>query len=286
MSACRIALAAALLWGCSPEAVGSGDGTTVNVAFSLSMDSDLHTRAIGDASGISEVVVAVFRRGEHDSHEMTLMRKLYEMSYPFSIHSSSNTISVPLVKGEEYSLLFWAQDGSADAYDIMDNGCVAVDYRGRTGGFASMEKLDAFCATAEVDANPGTGSRTIRLRRPLAQLNFLNNGGVMPAEGTHRMTVRINGLPSVYNPFSGETVAMDPEYREFSFADFTGEELATADGNSYPYMASVYMFPCRLDGAGYAVGDAPMADVGQRITMESNNRTNIIGNFITNTNTN
>lgn len=83
-----------------------------------------------------------------------------------------HTIKIRLVRGQEYSFAFWAQDENCTAFDTQDLRSVKIDYKGTNNNLANDELRDAFCKveTFTVTSAPSM-ERTIILRRPFAQVN-------------------------------------------------------------------------------------------------------------------
>ena len=79
------------------------------------------------------------------------------------------TVSVRLVRGQEYKIAFWAQSSKCSAYDTKDLTKVEVLY-GEENGKNNDELRDAFCKVEEFTAVE-SGTRDVILRRPLAQIN-------------------------------------------------------------------------------------------------------------------
>ena len=81
-------------------------------------------------------------------------------------------ITIRLVRGQEYSFAFWAQDENCTAFDTQDLRSVKIDYKGTNNNLANDELRDAFCKveTFTVTSAPSM-ERTIILRRPFAQVN-------------------------------------------------------------------------------------------------------------------
>lgn len=79
------------------------------------------------------------------------------------------TVSLRLVRGQEYKVSFWAQDEHCRAYQTNDLHKVEVRY-GEAFAVNNDESRDAFCKTETFTAVEN-GTRTVILRRPLAQIN-------------------------------------------------------------------------------------------------------------------
>ena len=210
--------AALMSFACSQdELLQPTDSVKSSLTFHPTLGGALDTRAIGDATGIDQLIVGVYEGSE------TLSKKL---SYSDSwAKVQANGITLSLIEGRTYKLIFWAQHSSNTAYELTDDGQITVDYTEYlNGGFAKMEELDAFCATATVtvEASPNE-QKTITLSRPLAQLNFADKT-TQPDPAAHRSIVTFHSIPTALNPFT-DAVTMtnaedDGDDLAFTFADY------------------------------------------------------------------
>lgn len=210
--------AALMLFACShDELLQPTDSVKSSLTFHPTLGGALDTRAIGDATGIDQLIVGVYEGSE------TLSKKL---SYSDSwANVQANGITLSLIEGRTYKLIFWAQHSSNTAYELTDDGQITVDYTAYlNGGFAKMEELDAFCATATVTVGASPNEqKTITLSRPLAQLNFADKT-TQPDPAAHRSIVTFHSIPTALNPFT-DAVTMtsaedDGDDLAFTFADY------------------------------------------------------------------
>ena len=127
------------------------------VTFSLGLDNGMKTRAISDGSGINQLFFAIFDKegnivesSDRDGAE-----------FPF-------TTSTFLVKGEEYTAVFWAQNKLCDAYSLSDD--MRTIYVNYTNASNNDETRDAFFKSEKFTVN-GDISLNVVLKRPFSQLN-------------------------------------------------------------------------------------------------------------------
>ena len=115
-----------------------------------------------------------------------------------------NGITLTLIEGHSYKILFWVENSVNTAYTLTNDGKITVDYNGYIdGGFAKMEEMDAFCGTSSITVGSKKNeNKQIELSRPLAQLNFADNT-TLPEQGTHQTVVTFHGVPTSFNPFTG-----------------------------------------------------------------------------------
>lgn len=133
----------------------TGDETLVT--FSIGLESGINTRAISDGTGINQLHYAIFdSKGEkvESSQEQ-------QPVFPFET-------SVSLVKGKQYTAVFWAQNASCNAYTISDDmKSITINY---SGALNNDETRDAFFRTETFTVTDNTDMDLV-LKRPFAQLN-------------------------------------------------------------------------------------------------------------------
>ena len=198
--------AAALLFGfssCSDDldVKPGGQGELVEVTFTITADMATSTRTradqdgglvhypqageypqISDGSKAKRLIWAVY------DNEGNLLPELginYSSNSPAKdedvagygqvvedVTSFPHTIKLTLVRGQEYSFAFWAQDEKCTAFDTKDLRAVTVDYKGTDNNIANDELRDAFCKVETFTVTSAASqTRTIILKRPFAQIN-------------------------------------------------------------------------------------------------------------------
>lgn len=254
------------------------DGSEVCVIFKPALDASIQTRAIGDGEKIDELKVGVYDQNGSHYHIETIEWE----------RALSEGISLTLIEGRSYDLVFWAQDSDNSAYELTENGTVTVDYNAYLeGGFAKMEELDAFCATSSVTVTNQkiTDKGTITLSRPLAQFNFADNM-TQPVQGNHKAFVTFSKVPVSYDPTTGDVVMSDNPV-VFSFADFTSENLVV-DGVEYYYISNNYLlsskeglltFDATLDLQNMD-GESVFKVELTEVQIEKNKKTNVLGSIV------
>lgn len=156
------------------------EGENVSITFHPTLGVELSTRANGDATGIDCLTVVVYEGSQ------TLSKK-FSFSEDWDI-VTRNGISLTLIEGRQYKILFWAENSENSAYTITDDGKITIDYDNYiNGGFAKMEEMDAFfgISSITVGSQKVENNGEIKLSRPFAQLNFADNA-TQPEIGTHR----------------------------------------------------------------------------------------------------
>lgn len=282
------ALALLALSACSDNNGLIADSSSgVKMTFYPALSGKFGTRAIGDASGIDRLTVAVYEGAE-------AVEKVFSVSEDWNTVQTEG-ITLTLVEGRPYKLLFWADNSDNTAYALTEDGAVSVDYTDYAGGgFGKMEELDAFYGVSYISTGAANGgTRQIVLTRPFAQLNFADKG-TEPMDGC-QAAVTFHSIPTVFNPFTGEVsltdAGNDGDEVTFLFDDFPEEPLVV-DGTACRYMSSNYLF-------APATGNVPVSvtfelwqggDVVNRlefngdkaIPLEMNTKTNVIGMLLKN----
>ena len=127
------------------------------VTFSLGLENAMGTRAISDGKGVDKLIYAVF---DKDGNRVAQSDNSAE--FPFE-----KTIS--LIKGEQYTAVFWAQNEECDAYTISEDfTTITVNY---DGALNNDETRDAFFRSETFTVKEGVSLNVI-LKRPFAQVNM------------------------------------------------------------------------------------------------------------------
>lgn len=256
------------------------EGESVSITFRPTLGSELNTRAIGDATGIDRLTVAVYEGTQ------TLSKK-FSFSEEWDI-VKRNGIALTLIEGHSYKILFWAENSENSAYNITDDGRVVVDYDDYiNGGFAKMEEMDAFfgISSITIGSQKIENNGEIKLSRPLAQLNFADNA-TQPEVGTHKTIVTFHGIASSFNPFTG-AVEMSNTDQAFVFTDFPTETLMV-EGSTYYYLSSNYLFAPQTGTVNISAtidvqntdGTSIKTIELSGITLEKNKKTNVTGSIV------
>lgn len=137
------------------------------MTFSLAAEGGIATRAISDGKGAKKLVYAVYdAQGE-------LIRTIANADGNGQIvvdngafDNGSETVTITLAKGQQYTVAFWAQNPNCTAYTTTDLKNVTVDYE----GLNNDETRDAFFK-AETFTVTGDEDIDVVLKRPFAQIN-------------------------------------------------------------------------------------------------------------------
>ena len=129
----------------------------IPVTFSLGLENAMGTRAISDGTGVDKLIYAVF-----DKAGNRVAQSDDSAEFPFE-----ETIS--LIKGEQYTAVFWAQNEACSAYSISEDfTTITVNY---DGALNNDETRDAFFRSETFTVKEGVSLNVI-LKRPFAQVNM------------------------------------------------------------------------------------------------------------------
>ena len=219
------------------EGVGTKAITEAEERVGSKASTEAMTKAIGDAAKVDQLRAAVYQEKADGLELVSTQTKSWK-------EVQKNGVSLKLSAGNSYKILFWAEDQDNTAYKFLNDGSVKADYTDYlTGGFARMEELDAFYATALISPeSPADKQKSVVLRRPVAQLNFFDE--TMPEPGTHTAKVTFHSVPTSFNPFTGQVKATNAadssDDLTFIFSDFPTETLKV-DGTDYNYLTCNYI---------------------------------------------
>ena len=266
------------------DSLSSVDDEKVLMTFQPELVGELNTRAFGDELSIDHLKVFAYEGQDTLSKTFT---------YIVDWSTAQNGITLTLIKGRSYKLLFWAECKDNKAYQITNDGNITVDYTKYTlGGFAKMKKMDAFYGTSSIIVGPHvSGVRSVSLSRPFAQLNFMDNA-VPPVAGTHKATVTFHDIPVQFNPFTGKVTERSSNDITFEFADFTTETMEVNGSYCY-YVASNYLFAPEVGTTTVSATIHLQRETGnslstrtiefrneKAILLERNKKTNVVGSLM------
>ncbi len=282
-------LGAFMLASCSTEnekSLSSGEG---DVTYTVALSGQTATRAFADGLSAREVKCYVYDTNNGTSAEPVLVK---DVVMPEG--SLSGTLTLRLVSGREYDIIFLATSG-ADSHITYETASrtFSVDY---TGVACSDEKLDAFYAVDLGYKVSGAASRTVELHRPFAQLNI----------GTDD----ISDYQAAISPVGGEEVAIsgaslkvDGVYSEFDLmaGDIPADAVAAAvefstaalptdifPQTGYEYLAMNYLLVPATEQqlvnieltVSNSDGTSDMCSF-DNVPVRGNYRTNVFGSLLT-----
>jgi len=268
----RILMAAAVLLtaSCAKEDISSSiGGGEVEMTFTVDLQN-LGSRAIGDYGTGKEVNTLRVFVYDGETHLPDLNR-----TEPIVV-GNTTTVSLPLIKGMTYNIVFWADRDGYYTYDPATKS-ISIDYSDVT---ANEEWRDAFCKyVAAIDpATAKAEDRDIVLTRPFAQLNAVTSD--LDKIGKSGVTL------------STSTVTLDT-YSTLNLAtgEVSGltEDVTLVAGNILPngHLSMNYLL---APAEGYTtdivltIENNKNIDFGASyhyVPLKRNYRTNILGNLLT-----
>ncbi len=288
-----LAMSAGLASCSSDEPInGSKNGEEVAVTVTATLPSNIQSRAYSDGEKALDMYYAVYEDGVANA-----IIPLTKHTQQFS--GLTNTLTLHLVTGKTYNVVFWAQSPAAGDYFTLDtkNSTVTVNYDKIEK--LNVEDVDAFFTHTTVEVK-GAASITAELKRPFAQINVgtndINQAGLKSKQISATMTVG-----SVYSAFdlkSGDVIGTTSSVsfketlrpnqdKETTAADY--EQFPVGNLGDYEYLAMAYV----LMSPDKITTDVELAfyDGGTKFhelsvpgaPVQRNYRTNIFGALLTST---
>lgn len=278
-----------LATSCSNEDSLELSGNQALVTFSIGLENAMNTRAISDGSGVDKLIYAVF-----DKEGNRVAQSDDSAEFPFEK-------TFYLMKGEQYTAVFFAQNEACTAYQISDDyKTITVNYE---GALNNDETRDAFFRTETFTATDDASINVV-LKRPFAQVNL----GITETEWQKakdagfevaKSTVEIKKVATTLNLLDGSVGREDVTDVTFASNDIPGNnEILKVDidcdgvAENYKYLSMCYfLVNDQVNGASQATLDGlkftlTSADGSKNIVLaaglanapvQRNYRTNIVG---------
>ena len=167
-----LGLAASMFFAtsCSNDEMAVGNSVNnAQVNFTLGVDGNIATRAAGGEMNADMLVYSLFDAEGKLVSTANAADGMVVVENAFEAGAAEN-VSMALVKGQTYTIAFWAQNSACKAYELAaEDGAlkVDVDYNGANND----ETRDAFYA-AETFTVEGDADIEVVLKRPFAQINL------------------------------------------------------------------------------------------------------------------
>ena len=272
-----VAMAAMILFsGCNKNEdfyiSENGDMVTFNIAT-----PEMGTRAFSDGTTANKLIVAVYQGGQYRE----------ALTQNVTINGSAQ-VSLPLVTGVTYDIVFWAQAEGAPYTFTPSTGIVSVDYTDVT---ANNENLDAFYANRLAYKVEGPKTETVNLTRPFAQLNVATLDYELAKNSGIDITETGIVVEGVYTSFNLKT--QDGAIDANSATTITLSRYATPKEQSqvlsgyetYSWLSMNYLLVNEKTTvrAKMATNNGNVVREWFNIPVQRNYRTNILGNILTTT---
>ena len=233
-----------LATSCKPN---PGDETSdrgkTQVTITAGLEGGINNkRAISDGSQINKLHFAIFDK----NNELVENINNDAASFPVEIENS-------LIIGEQYTIVFWAQNKDCTAFTISeDKKSVNINYE---DALNNDEKFDAFFKSVTFTVTENTNINII-LKRPFAQLNVGItteewNKAVAQGITIEKSTVEVKQAASILNLIDGSV--SEPKDVVFK-ANILPEEALVVDVNqdgeneAYKYLSMCYFLPYDENG--------------------------------------
>lgn len=246
----------------------------VKVSFTATLQ-ELQTRSLGDGAMVNRLYVAVYNK---ETTETGTIRK------DVSIDGLTVDFSIKLAKNQPYDIVFWAQHEECEVYNIDDLKAIEMDFNSIGNDFETVEKMDAFYATASINTKAMPSTYTIEMIRPLAQVNVGTSGN-----GAKKATFTIADAPTTFKPFAIGKVGETTADLTVTYNTLPRNKTIEVEGNPYNQVALAYLFApkdkkavlnCTLDlEMGEGEDGESVTHTFTDVHFQSNKRTNIVGAF-------
>lgn len=256
----------------------SGDEATVSftaqLPSGLQSKSRAYRKALGDGTTATTLSYAVYEVSNNGGWNL-----LSGLGGEQTINMAT-TVSLRLVNGNEYAVVFWA-DAENSIYTFDAAGMkVVANY---TNALSNDEKLDAFYAVEKFKVTGSSLNKTVYLKRPFAQLN-IGTADLAAASAAGHAVAKAGITVKTYNTLNFENGSVEGEAEvNFGLADFSGLGQFPVDGG-YEYLTMNYLLmPAdkKADNAITISYDNAQDRTFQNVPLQRNYRTNIYGNLLT-----
>lgn len=271
-----LAAVAVIAGACAKEQVASGDGETVEMTFNVDVpETTITTKGLSDAAQVDELVFDAFR-SLNDTESIKGFRQVV------AVENGRATIQVKLIKGQNYRFVFWAQKANNGYYNTDNLSNITVDY---SKALANDSSLDAFFAKEEVTNVQNPISKTIILKRPFAQVNYVTKEELSEGLYIKESQITVKNALTSFNPLRNKlSGAKDVT---FDFNAVPTEKLIIG-GIEYNYLATAFILAKSDSSKDIVDVEAKFkANKGYSVTVSTpglpcqrNYRTNVIGNFM------
>ena len=216
----------------------SGDG---NLNLTVQLPGGMGTRAFADGKSATQLSVVVY-----DSENNTYIQ---DEKAVFAPDQLTTTVSLNLAAGRTYNIAFFAHNGVDGVYTLDTNACtVTVDYSKMTT-YNSVD-YDCFYTLETIDVKDAI-NKTVRLNRPVAQINWgtndLSEGSITTdmayGDGAANLwtKVSVKDVDNVLNLISGETSKATGFDGSFEFGAEKRPNGENYPVDKYEYLSMQYL---------------------------------------------
>lgn len=273
-----------------PDVPAAGDVET----FTITMPSELGSRAFDSGLKATNLYVAVYPQG---STEAAIISNFKDGANPTAITSNgfngsslSTTVTIPLVKGSAYDVVFWAEsyeDGAEGTPYTFDSAArtISVNYANMP---IDKEEADAFYAKVSFTSN---GTRhNVTLTRPFAQINVGTDDLAAAKAAGKDVTSAGLTFSELATTFNLSTSKASGSQKNVAFAAQPLPAAETFPVAGYDYLTMAYVLVGDQTNDKVSIpavdlmlnNDATAFATYTNIPAQRNFRTNIYGALLTN----
>lgn len=285
-----LGLAGLAMASCSNDDLqGPADGT---YQLTVNLPKDIATRAIGDQITAPQTLYYSLFQVNEDNENTLVETKSIDLA-----GATSTTLSLPLVKGNSYSIAFFSQatsNGNTGVYTYNTNdGTVAVEYSAINSTENYLDAYDCFSANYNTGAVAGAINETITLTRPMAQINWgtndLTSSAVKNVFGENGEDIVSSLSVNAYKTFNVLTGEPTGQAEPITISNIAPSIEASFPIQGYNYLAMQYVLvPSDSDTYELTLTSQKKDDESTKIEisvpnapLQANYRTNIYGGLLT-----
>lgn len=268
-----------LALACAKEPV-TGGGQTVEATFDVDVPGvEVSTKGLSDAASVNELVFDAFR-SLNDTEPIEGLRQVV------AVENGRATIQVKLIKGQNYRFVFWAQKANNGYYNTDNLSNITVDYK---NALANDSSLDAFFAKEEVTNVQNPISKTIILKRPFAQVNYVTKEELSEGLYIKESQITVKNALTSFNPLRNKLSGAKDAQQDVTFQfNAVPTEKLLINGTEYNYLATAFILAKSDNSKDIVDVEAKFkTNNGRSVTVSTpglpcqrNYRTNVIGNFM------
>lgn len=265
---------------CAKEQVGPDEGSMVEATFSVDVPGvEVSTKGLSDAASVNELVFDAFR-SLNDTEPIEGLRQVV------AVENGRATIQVKLIKGQNYRFVFWAQKANNGYYNTDNLSNITVDYK---NALANDSSLDAFFAKEEVTNVQNPISKTIILKRPFAQVNYVTKEELSEGLYIKESQITVKNALTSFNPLRNKLSGAKDAQQDVTFQfNAVPTEKLLINGTEYNYLATAFILAKSDNSKDIVDVEAKFkTNNGRSVTVSTpglpcqrNYRTNVIGNFM------
>lgn len=281
-----------LATSCSQDDLVNETGSESKVVtFKVNLPDQATSRAVGDGTKATELIFAMY---EEDSDTPLIRKKISDTDDGNNTADGKFTVSVPMAKDIKYDLLFLAYNPDNCAFKIDESDPAQTNLKAlkfKNKLTANLDAYDAFVGVKKSQGITASGTNSVPLTRPFAQVNAATSdtGDAALLKSTvTKSEFCIYGVPSTYNVFEGE--ATDTMDVVFEKSAIPANETIIKDGTTYNYLTLAYVLAGCVDQTSTHKAEFLFyREDGKQVSslyfenfpIQRNYRTNVLGNLLT-----